>query len=74
MRITVYDIHGNTPETKRYTPSTFIDMNGCIYVHNLDLGLFEHGKLNTTEKLKQHIDKMLAEGFTVTVNEIKTHS
>ena len=74
MRITVYDIYGNTPETKRYTPSTFIDMNGCIYVHNVELGLFEHGRINTTAKLKQHIDRMLSEGFTVTVKQIETHS
>ena len=67
-------IAGNTPETRNFTPSSFIIADSLndlrILSYNSDMGgLFDRPEL-TGDRLNAHVKAMQEEGFTVTVNTV----
>ena len=67
----IYEIFGETPETKEYEPAVFI-VGGFveveIYAFNNAIGWVKHHF--GINELNAHLDRMKAEGFTV--RELKT--
>lgn len=60
----IYEIYGETHETKKYSPAVFLITGSGIYSENREIGFIKRPDL-TIKILREHIEEMRKERFTV---------
>lgn len=72
----IYEIKGETEETKSYDPATFILLkDGSVFSENRVCGFIPRTEQEgwNKERLFDHLERMKKEGFTVTKHTTVTH-